>query len=104
LYQRLNSSVSNTQAPILPTRRDAISRCRIWGSNGDSHASISDLSSTVVLLTVVLLKELVLKDLSLLLKQLSLLLKEPLVWKELSALVGEFSVLEARNISQFLPR
>ena len=50
---------------MLSTRRDPMSRCRARGSNGDSHASISDLSSTVVLLKVVVLKEFVLKELSL---------------------------------------
>jgi len=66
-----------------------MSRCGTRGSSGDSHASISDLSSTVVLLTAVLLAEFMLKNLWLLLKQLSLLLKDLVVLKELSVLIGE---------------
>ena len=72
---------------MVSIRWAPMSLCRARGSNGDSHASISDLSSTVVLLKVVVLKEFVLKELWLLFKELSLLLKESMVLNELSLLL-----------------
>ena len=76
------SSVRKSQSPTYSTRWALISRCRIQGSSGDSHARISALSSalpelptldtwlnemlvflTVLLNELVLLKELVLKEL-----------------------------------------
>ena len=61
-----------------------MSRCRTRGSNGDSHASISDLSLTVVLLKVVVLKEFVMKESVLLFKEFWLFLKGCIVLKEAS--------------------
>ena len=43
---------------MLSTRWDPMSRWRTRGSNGDSHSSISDLSSGVVLKLFVMLKAL----------------------------------------------
>ena len=85
---------------MLSTRRDPMSRCRARGTNGDSHASISDLLSTVVLLKVVVLKEFVLKELSLLFKELSLLLKDSMVLNELSLLLKACAIFQFSTLCE----